>query len=170
MFQGFFEWIRRGIQRPLGTPFAFEVSAGAVVFRVLADGTREYLLLQYSYGYWDFVKGHCENQETLVETMARELQEETGLTVRRQMKGFHWKSRYWYIAKGRERERRLAEGKGIWIAKTVHFFLIEAGAGDVRISHEHIGSKWFRYPIVLEALIFERSKEIIRAAEKLLCL
>lgn len=161
------KWLQRGMQRPLGTPFAYEVSAGAVVFRI-HNGQAQYLLLQYPYGYWDFVKGHCEGEETLHETMIREMREETRLETKRILDKFHFRSRYTYYAKGRERERRLTEGRGIWIFKTVHFFLAEAQKGEAMISHEHIGVKWFSYEEALNSLLFDRSKEILTKANEIL--
>ncbi|MEI8104104.1 MAG: NUDIX domain-containing protein [Candidatus Moraniibacteriota bacterium] len=161
------KWLQRGIQRPFGTPFAYEVSAGAVVFRV-NNGKVQYLLLQYPYGYWDFVKGHCEGEETLHETMIREMREETSLETKRIVAKFHFRSRYTYHAKGREREHRLEAGKGTWIFKTVHFFLAEAQNGEAMISHEHIGVKWFSYQEASDILVFDRSKEILSKANEIL--
>ena len=40
-----------------------QTSAGAVIYRDLLDG-REYLLLQYLGGHWDFVKGKTEAGES----------------------------------------------------------------------------------------------------------
>lgn len=159
-----FRWFTRGFQRPFGTPFAYEVSVGAVVFR-RRRGRIEYLLLQYPYGYWDYVKGHVEGDETYPETLRRETLEESGLELTRILDRFHEKSRYRYVAKSRERERRMRDGRGIWIAKTVHFFLAEAADASVRISHEHIGSAWLPYRDALDRLQFPRSKAILTAAD-----
>ena len=56
-----------------------QTSAGAVIYRDLLDG-REYLLLQYLGGHWDFVKGKTEAGESLKDTVIRETQEETGIS------------------------------------------------------------------------------------------
>ena len=162
------KWLNQGIQRPLGTPFAYEVSVGAVVFRIDTTGRRQYLLLRYPYGYWDYVKGHVEDSETQMETLARETQEETGLALERVLPGFHERSRYRYIAKGNELAKRRAARKGTWIYKVVHFYLAEAAKGPVRISDEHVGSGWFSHAEAREKLVFARSKEILDKAEKLL--
>lgn len=161
------KWFTRGIQRPFGTRLAYEVSVGAVVFRQ-RDGKRRYLLLQYPYGYWDYVKGHVEGDETYQETLTRETREESGLELRSIMEHFHKKSRYFYTAKSRERERRIREGRGLWIFKTVHFFLAEAKDGQVRISHEHIDSAWFSFDEAMDRLVFPRSKDILASAEEYL--
>ena len=58
---------------------AFEKSAGAVLLRRKA-GQIEYFLLNYPSkkgGHWDFPKGHIEKGETEIETVRREVKEET---------------------------------------------------------------------------------------------
>ena len=59
----------------------FEKSCGAVAFTRTADGIR-YVIIQSLEGFYGFPKGHCEENETEVETALREILEETGLTVR----------------------------------------------------------------------------------------
>ena len=41
---------------------------------------RDYLVLHYEAGHWDFPKGHVEGEETAEEAAIREIEEETGLT------------------------------------------------------------------------------------------
>lgn len=160
-------FLRKCLQRPLGVPLAVEVSAGAVIFRQGLE-VREYLLLQYPYGYWDYVKGHVEENETLEETLARETEEESGLKLKKIVKGFREVSRYCYVAKGRERVRRKAEKKGFWIFKTVYFYVAEAAEGTVTVSHEHIGYEWLPFEMAIKRLQFPRSKEILQKAEDFL--
>ena len=52
-----------------------EHSAGVVLFRQMKD-YREYLLLHYPSGHFDFPKGHLEEDETEREAAFRELEEE----------------------------------------------------------------------------------------------
>lgn len=61
---------------------AIEVTSGAVVYRH-GDQGLEYLLLEsQNKGYfWGFPKGHVEENETLAETAAREIKEETQLVL-----------------------------------------------------------------------------------------
>ena len=59
----------------------YEKSCGAVVFTRTADGIR-YVIIQSLEGFYGFPKGHCEKNETEVETALREVLEETGLNVR----------------------------------------------------------------------------------------
>lgn len=62
----------------------YEKSCGAVIHRVM-NGTREYLIVLNkkgkAEGHWGFPKGHTEKGENEFETAAREILEETGLTV-----------------------------------------------------------------------------------------
>jgi 8-oxo-dGTP pyrophosphatase MutT (NUDIX family) len=59
---------------------AFEKSVGAVVFRI-TNGRREYLLMKYRNGHWEFPRGKVEDIETELDTMRREIEEETGISV-----------------------------------------------------------------------------------------
>ena len=58
-----------------------EKSCGAIVLSS-NNGNRKVLLIQHENGgHWAFPKGHVENDETEIETAAREIKEETGLQV-----------------------------------------------------------------------------------------
>lgn len=57
-----------------------EKSCGAVIFR--GENTqRDYLVLHSTQGHWTLCKGHVEGDETERETAAREIREETALSV-----------------------------------------------------------------------------------------
>ena len=62
----------------------YEKSCGAVIFRN-KNGVREYFLIMNkkgnARGHWGFPKGHIEAGENEFETAAREIREETGLSV-----------------------------------------------------------------------------------------
>ncbi len=62
----------------------YEKSCGAVIFRNIS-GIREYLLIMNkkgnARGHWGFPKGHIEQGENEFQTAAREIFEETGLSV-----------------------------------------------------------------------------------------
>lgn len=62
----------------------YEKSCGAVIFRS-GNECREYLLVLNrkgnAMGHWGFPKGHTETGENEYETAAREIFEETGLSV-----------------------------------------------------------------------------------------
>ena len=57
-----------------------EKSCGAVIFRGEA-AQRDYLVLHSTQGHWTLCKGHVEGDETERETAAREIREETALSV-----------------------------------------------------------------------------------------
>lgn len=149
----------------LGFPVIWEVSVGSVLFRVLADGTREYLILQYPSGHFDFPKGHVEAGETEEDTLRRETEEETGIRDLRVLPG-RVSIRYFYEARGNEYERRRREGRGTWIFKIVHFYPAEAfQSTEVKISHEHIGSIWLPFDQAIAKVTFKNAKRVLRATE-----
>ena len=127
-----------------------EKSCGTVVFKENAD--REYLLLHYESGHWDFVKGNVEISESEKETVLRELQEETGITRAEFIEDFREQITYYY--------RRGGET----IYKEVIFFLIKTKDTKVTLSNEHIGFKWLKYPEAVRKLTFENAKKVLRKA------
>lgn len=149
--------------RVAGTPAAWEVSAGAAVFR-RENGRRKYLLLHYPSGHFDFPKGHVEAGETVAEALARETEEETGITDLRIFPD-RTDIRYFYTAKGEEREKRIRDGRGLSIFKVVHFHPAETGESAVRISHEHIGYEWLPYAAARRKLTFENARRVLDMAE-----
>lgn len=152
--------------KALRFPVVWEVSVGAVVFRE-EGGERLYLLLHYPSGHYDFPKGHIEEGETEEMTLRRETEEETGIqdiaVLPRRVC-----IRYFYIAKGAEREKRLRAGRGIWIFKQVRFFPARTGTAEVMISHEHIGSVWLPYEQALKQVTFDNAKRVLLETEKYL--
>lgn len=132
-----------------------ERSAGAIVYREGASG-REYLLLRYPAGHWDFPKGNIEKGEVPEETMAREIGEETGLTDISVEKGFQRTIQYFYSRRGHR------------VRKRVIFFLARTGDDEVRLSYEHQDFAWLGYQKALELVTYSNSKATLTAAEELL--
>lgn len=158
-----------GFQSLLGLPVAYEVSVGAVIFRRSAKtGAIEYLLLRYPHGHWDYVKGHIEAGESHKETLRRETMEESGIEHIDIVRGFRKYTRYFYTAKGTELEKRKRTGKGIWIFKTVYFYLAEAGNDAIAISDEHIGFAWLPLNEAVAKLTFPAAKDILESADAFL--
>jgi 8-oxo-dGTP pyrophosphatase MutT (NUDIX family) len=134
-----------------------ERSAGAVVFRE-ASPSRVYLLLEYPAGHWDFPKGNIETGEAPVETMVREVREETGLNRIRVVEGFEHLIEYYYNRNGKR------------VHKQVTFFLAEAtdpGEG-VTLSFEHRQFAWKTFDEALKVVSYQNSRRLLNAAELLL--
>ncbi len=135
---------------------AFEKSAGAIIFR--RNKSIKYLLLHYpslaksQKDYWDFPKGHIEKDEKEIETVKREIIEETGLKDIKFIKGFKEWIRYFFKFKKET------------IFKIVIFYLAKTKTKEVKISPEHIGYRWLSYKKALEQLTFDNAKDILKKA------
>jgi len=131
-----------------------ERSAGAVVYRKTSHG-RIFLLLQNA-GRWDFPKGGVEKGETEVQTVMREVEEETGIKNIEVVPGFRKVIEYFY--------RR--EGKNIH--KQVVYVLAKTVEEAVKISFEHQGYGWFPYQAALERASYDNSKLTLADADRFL--
>ena len=129
-----------------------ERSAGAVVYR-LAEESRLFLLLQNA-GKWDFPKGGVEKGESELQTVVREVEEETGLKDLTLVPGFRKVIEYFYRRNGKN------------IHKQVVYLLGITGEDKVKISFEHQGFGWFPYQEALDKASYENSKVTLAEAEK----
>lgn len=125
-----------------------EYSAGIVLYKE-QNGERQYLLLQYAAGHWDFPKGHVEKGETKEEAALRELFEETGLTTTIDP-SFVEQFSYIFTAPDTIVRR-----------KTVYFFIGKATETDVKLSHEHKGYAWLSYPEAQKQLTYENAQQLL---------
>lgn len=125
------------------------ISAGIVVYRV-TDGIREYLLLHYTAGHWDFSKGKVEAGESKQEAALRELREEAGITSTI-IPDFEHSFSYIFN-----------DYDGSLIHKTVYFFVGQAQAGDVVLSHEHQDFVWLPYQEAHERLTYANAKNLLQ--------
>ena len=132
-----------------------EFSAGIILYRQLKNG-REYLLLHYPGGHFDFPKGHLEKDETEHEAAYRELKEETGIDKLVWNEGFREKMHYFFKIKNVE------------ISKYVTYFLARTTQIKVTISFEHRDAVWLPYEEAYQKLTFEKGKEFLRKAEDFL--
>jgi len=121
-----------------------EISIAAVVYY-----QKEYLLLKYGLGHWEFVKGHIEEQETEKQTIMRELEEETGITDASIIKGFNEKYDYYFTSKGKK------------IHKFVTCYLIKSNTRDVILSYEHVSYKWLPFKKAVKQLTYKNAKRIL---------
>ncbi len=128
-----------------------EISAGAVVVRRTRDRD-EFLLLHYTLGHWDFPKGNIEPGESEVETVRREIREETGISRLRLHAGFRETVKYWYRWRG----------KGIF--KIVLYYLAETRQRKIVLSYEHQGAEWLDAGSALKRLTFANSRRVLQKA------
>lgn len=144
---------------------AFETSVGAVVFRV-KDGKRQYLVIKYRNGHWEFPRGKMEDNETEHETMAREICEETGIAHVDIIPDFREVMRFSYMAHGHERSERIKDDACIFVRKKAIFYLVQAPKYCVQLSHEHQNYAWVAFRDALDLLTFDNAKNIITRAEE----
>lgn len=134
-----------------------ERSAGAVIFK--KKNSELYFLLlhaKYKSDYWEFPKGLIEKNETLENTVRREIMEECGIKNISFIEGFKEKITYFY-----RRGDKL-------IFKEVTYLLAESLDEDVKISHEHIGFEWAKFEEALPKLKDNLKKVLTKARDFLL--
>jgi 8-oxo-dGTP pyrophosphatase MutT (NUDIX family) len=130
---------------------AKEKSAGAVVF-LIEEGKPLFLLLHYTSGHWEFVKGHIEAGEEELATVKREAEEETGIKDLKFIDGFKEGISYIY------------KNKNEVMFKEVNFYLAQTKTKKVVLSFEHIGYDWLDYEAALDRLTFKNAREILKKA------
>ena len=84
-------------------------SAGVILFR--PGKKREYLLLHYAAGHWDFPKGMLNKGEGSMAAALRELKEETSISKAKIMPGFKETIRFFYTWEGEKVLNLLRQGK-----------------------------------------------------------
>ena len=129
-----------------------ETSAGGVIFRRGAEGTRV-LLIRDSYRNWGFPKGHIEDGEEASAAAEREVAEETGLTglvLHRPIQDIDWLFRF----------------RGRLIHKTCTFFLFESAEGEaVPQTDEGITAcQWLGVEEALRTISYANARDVLRAA------
>ena len=126
-----------------------DTDAGAIV----VNSKNEFLLLlKTSFNYWEFPKGHMEGREIdELETMDREVKEETGIKNYECFDGFRFEKKYSY------------DKNGVIIHKTAYMYLIRTD-DPVDINIEHKEFKWLSYEDALKLVKHEQQREMIRQA------
>ncbi len=127
----------------------YEESIGGLVFK---RNPLEFLILNYCAGHWGFVRGHREENETVEQTLLRELKEETGLEGKI-YPDFTAEHTYFFRSK-----------KEI-VKKKVIYFILEVFSKNVVLSKEHKDFVWLPFSKALEKLTFESTKEILKDAK-----
>lgn len=130
-----------------------EKSAGAVIFRDTEKG-RMFLLLRNGVR-WDFPKGGVEKGESELQTVIREVEEETGLKDLEIIPGFRKVIEYFY-----RRDKKN-------VHKQVVYLLAKTQNVKVKISFEHQGFGWFPFQDAVKRASYDNSKMTLGEAEKL---
>jgi 8-oxo-dGTP pyrophosphatase MutT (NUDIX family) len=109
----------------------------------------EFLLLRNKRGFWGFPQGHKEMGENEIQTLQREVQEETGITEL-EIHQYIGKIQYKYF-----------RADGIRSEKEVKFYFATTPTREVVISNEHEDFKWTNYLDALSILDHRQLKSII---------
>lgn len=128
-----------------------ERSAGVIVFRDAGDSLL-YLLLNYTSGHWDFVKGKIESGESPVHAAIREAEEETGIVDLKFIEDFKESVRYDF------------QFKGEIVHKKVTFYLARTGTEEIVLSHEHQDFVWLELDDAIERVTYENARRILKRA------
>lgn len=126
-----------------------QVAAGAVVYN---PKTRLFLLLKHRQGHWAFAQGKQEKNESISQTLTRELKEETGMHAQETF-GPVCEVKYTFSHRRKK------------IVKTVHFWAV-LSSDAVRLSSEHLGYLWASYSKAKKLLRFKNHTDALQAAYK----
>ena len=103
---------------------------------------------------WDFPKGGVEKGESELQTVKREVEEETGLNDIEVIHGFRKVIEYFY-----RRERKN-------VHKQVVYLLARTRHERVKISFEHQGFGWFPFQEAIKRASYDNSKATLTEAEE----
>lgn len=134
-----------------------EKSVAIIVFRKENDFRFLLLWKKASNHYkeaWEFPKGNVDKGENEMQTVVRELQEETGLNEKDlQFYDFHDKVSFFYRNENQE-----------LIKKEVSFVMARTIKSEIKISFEHNAYRWAPYLEAFDLLTAKNNKEILRKA------
>ena len=129
-----------------------ELSVGAIIRYQTTEQNKDhadFLLLRNKRGFWGFPQGHKEKGENEIQTLQREVQEETGIT-NLEIHQYIGKIQYKYF-----------RADGIRSEKEVKFYFATTPTREVVISNEHEDFKWTNYLDALSILDHRQLKSII---------
>ena len=109
----------------------------------------EFLLLRNRRGYWGFPQGHKEEGETEIQTLFREVYEETGIHSLNIL-SFIGRIKYSFF-----------KGEGIKSRKEVSFYYATTTVRDITISNEHDDFIWATFSQALNYLNRKQLKSIM---------
>jgi bis(5'-nucleosidyl)-tetraphosphatase len=129
-----------------------ELSVGAIIRYQTMEYNKDYsefLLLRNKRGFWGFPQGHKERGENDIQTLQREVQEETGI-INLEIHQYIGKIQYKYF-----------RADGLRSEKEVKFYFATTPTREVIISNEHEDFKWTNYLDALSLLDHRQLKSII---------
>lgn len=131
-----------------------QIDSAGVILYYEGAANREFLLLHYPHGHWDFPKGKIEGLETKQQAALRELYEETGLTADLVD---NFEERFSYI---------ITDMNGSLVRKVVHFFIGKASTQEVIISDEHVNFAWLSYDQAFRKLTYQNAQNLLKITEE----
>lgn len=135
-----------------------EVSAGGLVVAGEPDDLRGALIGKLDRRHrlvWSLPKGHVEPGETLEQTAAREVEEETGITA--EVICPLGTVEYWFVFQGRR------------IHKTVHHFLLQETGGTLSNADVEVTEvAWVPLRTMAERLAYPDERRLVLRAHELL--
>ena len=109
----------------------------------------QFLLLRNRRGYWGFPQGHKEEGETEIQTLFREVYEETGINSLNIL-SFIGRIRYSFF-----------KGEGVKSRKEVSFYYATTNIRDITLSNEHDDFIWTTFSESLTYLNRKQLKSIM---------
>jgi len=123
-------------------------AAGCVVARVGDDGEPEYLLVHRPrYDDWSLPKGKLNKRETFLEAALREVEEETGISVKKPRPV----GSVGYLTKADN-------------PKVVKWWLVKAGGGSFKPNSEVDKIKWLPFDKAIKKLEYKNDKAVVDRA------
>lgn len=130
---------------------ALEQSIGAVIKYQTSEDSQgsEFLLLRNRRGFWGFPQGHKEKGESEIQTLMREVYEETGIS-NIEIQSYIGDIRYSYF-----------RGDGMKSDKEVRFYFAITPTKQVKISIEHADFRWVSLSDALNMIDHAKLKQIL---------
>lgn len=127
-----------------------------IVVYTLEGNQIKYLLLKRKLHWkgWEFPKGGLEKNEKLEDAVKREVKEETGLNVKKDVKKLNFSGRYHY------QKKSLSKGK--FAGQSYSLFAVEANKGKVKLDErEHSDYIWLDFENAIKKLTWKNQKKCL---------